>query len=91
MRKLERFAVRKPVLFGVLMIVAWSVLSALTYPLHFLFPDNDVGLRYGDGVSKGSHLCLDRAPAVAPWLAGSGGDREECFTARLACDQHFGC
>ena len=52
MRKLERFAVRKPVLFGVLMIVAWSVLSALTYPLHFLFPDNDVGLRYGDGVSK---------------------------------------
>jgi membrane protease YdiL (CAAX protease family) len=52
MNKLKRFATARPVLFSLVLIVIYALLSTLTYPVHFLFPDNEVGQVYGDAVAK---------------------------------------
>ena len=52
MKKFKRFAVSRPVLLGLVLIVIYALLSTLTYPVHFLFPDDEVGQVYGDAVAK---------------------------------------
>jgi membrane protease YdiL (CAAX protease family) len=52
MNKFKNFAVNRPFLFGLVLIVVYAILGALTYPAHFLFPDSEVGQLYGDALSK---------------------------------------
>jgi membrane protease YdiL (CAAX protease family) len=50
--RLKTFALRHPLWFGFLLIVIYALLTALTYPIHFLFPDSSVGILYGDIASR---------------------------------------
>jgi membrane protease YdiL (CAAX protease family) len=52
MRKLGQLAVSRPLLFGVALIVVWSLLTAAAYPLYYLFPDGEVGQLLGEAASK---------------------------------------
>ena len=52
MVKLKEFALKRPFLFGLLLIVVYSILSALSYPVHYLFPENELGQLYGDALGK---------------------------------------
>lgn len=52
MIKFKKFAQARPFLFGLVVIVIYSVLGTLTYPVHFLFPENEVGQLLGDALSK---------------------------------------
>ena len=52
MLKFKDFALRRPFLFGLLLIFIYDLLSTLTYPTHFLFAETEVGQVYGDTVSK---------------------------------------
>ena len=42
MEKFEQFAIRRPALFGFLLIFLYVLFVTLTYPVHFLFPDVEV-------------------------------------------------
>ncbi len=52
MKKFKNFALRRPFLFGLSFIVIYSILATLSYPVHFLFPDNEVGQVFGDAAAK---------------------------------------
>lgn len=52
MDKFKKFALRRPLLFGLLLIVLYSLLAALTYPVHFLFPETEAGTLYGDTLAE---------------------------------------
>jgi len=52
MIKFKRFAVQYPLLFGLVLVFTYALLSALFYPVHFLFPENEIGQLYGEGLTK---------------------------------------
>jgi len=52
MNKIKNFATNRPFLFGLILIILYSLLGTLTFPVHFLFPENEVGQLYGDALSK---------------------------------------
>ncbi len=52
MEKFKNFAIQRPVLFGFVLILIYAFLATVTFPVHFLFPDNEVGQYYGDAISK---------------------------------------
>jgi hypothetical protein len=43
MEKFRCFALRKPFLFGLVLVLLFSLVSTLIYPIHFLFPDTEAG------------------------------------------------
>jgi membrane protease YdiL (CAAX protease family) len=52
MNKFKNFALMHPFLFGIVLILLYSMLATLAYPLHYMFPDNEVGQLYGDALVK---------------------------------------
>jgi membrane protease YdiL (CAAX protease family) len=50
--KFRNFALKHPFLFGFVLIFLYTILVTITYPVHFLFPENDVGQLYGDTAAK---------------------------------------
>ena len=52
MQRFKAFAIRRPFLFGLLLIFIYSLLSTLSYPVHFLFPDSETGQLLGDALSR---------------------------------------
>lgn len=52
MNKFKNFALNRPFLFGLVLIFIYAILGTLTYPTHYLFPENEVGQLYGDTLSK---------------------------------------
>jgi membrane protease YdiL (CAAX protease family) len=52
MARFNRFAVKRPFLFGLVLILIYSFLGTITYPIHFLFPETGVGQLYGDAAAK---------------------------------------
>ena len=52
MERFKRFAVKRPFLFGLVLILVFSFLGTIAYPIHFLFPETEVGQLYGDAVIK---------------------------------------
>ena len=52
MTKLKNFALEHPFLFGLVLIFIYALLGTLTYPTHFIFPENKIGQLYGDALSK---------------------------------------
>jgi len=52
MNKFKNFAVNRPFLFGLVLIFIYVILGTLTYPIHYLVPENEVGQLYGDTLSK---------------------------------------
>jgi membrane protease YdiL (CAAX protease family) len=52
MEKLKNFALKRPFLFGIVLLVFYACLTALAYPVHYLLPDNEIGQLYGDAAAK---------------------------------------
>lgn len=52
MKKFKDFALKRPFLFGIMFIIIYSLVATLTYPVHFLFPENEIGQIYGDFAAK---------------------------------------
>lgn len=52
MHRLKTFALKRPFLFGLSMIFIYSMITAISYPVHYLFPENEAGIFYGDAFSK---------------------------------------
>ena len=52
MNRFKKFAVNRPFLFGLVLIFIYVMLGTLTYPVHFLFPESEVGQLYGDALAK---------------------------------------
>jgi membrane protease YdiL (CAAX protease family) len=52
MNKFKNFALRRPFLFGVLLIFMYVILVYLTYPINFLFPENEIGQLYSYAAIK---------------------------------------
>jgi membrane protease YdiL (CAAX protease family) len=52
MGKFKKFALKRPFLFGIVLIFIYALLGTLTYPAHFLFPETEVGQLNGDALSK---------------------------------------
>lgn len=52
MNKFKNLALNRPFLFGLALICFYAILGTLTYPTHFLFPENNVGQTYGDALAK---------------------------------------
>lgn len=51
MERFRKFAVSHPIWFGVVMILAFALVSALAWPAHYLFPENEAGQLYGEGLA----------------------------------------
>ncbi len=52
MVKIKRFVIKYPLIFGLLLVSLYAVLGTLTFPIHYLFPDTEIGQLYGDTVAK---------------------------------------
>ena len=52
MSKLKNFALSYPLIFGLVLVAVYPLLAILTYPVRFLFPQNQIGLLYSDTISK---------------------------------------
>ena len=52
MKKIKRFILRRPFIFGLLFMLIYSLLATVAYPVHFLFPENEAGIVFGDAVVK---------------------------------------
>jgi membrane protease YdiL (CAAX protease family) len=52
MNRIKNFALKRPFLFGLALIVVFALLSVLTYPVHFLFPDSGPGPPVGQGLGE---------------------------------------
>jgi membrane protease YdiL (CAAX protease family) len=52
MNKFKNFALKRPFLFGIVLMILYALLTALAYPVHYLFPENEAGQLYGDAVTK---------------------------------------
>ena len=52
MNKFKKFSIRRPFLFGVVLIFMYVIFVYLTYPINFLFPENDIGQLYSNAAIK---------------------------------------
>ena len=52
MKNFKNFALKNPFLFGIVLILLYAFLTALAYPVHYLFPENEAGQLYGDALAK---------------------------------------
>lgn len=52
MNKFKNFALRRPFLFGIALIFIYVIFVYLTYPINFLFPENDIGQLYSNAAIK---------------------------------------
>lgn len=52
MKKLKTFAVQRPFLFAIVLVFVYALLTTLVFPVHYLFPDTEIGQTYGDALSK---------------------------------------
>jgi len=52
MDKFKNFALRRPFLFGVALIFMYVIFIYLTYPIRFLFPENEIGEVYSNAAVK---------------------------------------
>jgi len=52
MQRLKRFALKRPFLFGLVLIVIYSLLSTLAFPVKYLFPETGPGDLLGDALAK---------------------------------------
>lgn len=52
MNRFKSFALNHPFLFGIVLLLVYAFLVTITYPLHYLFPENDAGQIYGDSTAK---------------------------------------
>jgi membrane protease YdiL (CAAX protease family) len=52
MKKFKNFALKKPFLFGIVLFFLYAFLTALAYPIHYLFPETEAGQLYGDAGAK---------------------------------------
>ena len=52
MKKFKKFALRRPFLFGIVLIFLYVIFVYLTYPIHFLFPENEIGQLYSNAAVK---------------------------------------
>ena len=52
MKNIKEYALKRPFIFGLFMIFLFSLLSTLTYPVHFLFPETTSGQLLGDALGK---------------------------------------
>lgn len=52
MDKFRNFAVRRPIVFGITLIILYPVLAFLTYPVRYLFPATEIGQLYSDTAAK---------------------------------------
>ena len=52
MKRVKSFAVSRPFIFSIAVIVSYTLLSALTYPLQSLFTDGQINGLYGTALSK---------------------------------------
>ena len=52
MGKIKEFALNRPFLMGLSLIVFYSLFGTLTYPVRYLFPDTEVGHLLGDALGK---------------------------------------
>ena len=50
--KIKNIALSRPFLFGLVLIFIYVILGTLTFPVHFLFPETELGQIYGDALSK---------------------------------------
>ena len=52
MKRFKSFALDHPFLFGIVLLLVYAVIVTITYPLHYLFPENDAGQIYADSTAK---------------------------------------
>ena len=52
MEKFKNFALKRPFVFGLVLFLIYSLLGALTWPVHYLFPGTEAGQLLGDALSK---------------------------------------
>jgi membrane protease YdiL (CAAX protease family) len=52
MKKIKNFAVKRPFLFGLILIFAYVLLLYPLYPIKFLFPETEIGQLYSNSVIK---------------------------------------
>lgn len=52
MNRFKNFALQRPFLFGIVLVILYAFLTALAYPVHYLFPENEAGQLYGDAMAK---------------------------------------
>lgn len=52
MNKFKNFALKRPFIFGLVMVFLYALLTTITYPVHYLFPENEVGQLYADTFAK---------------------------------------
>jgi membrane protease YdiL (CAAX protease family) len=50
--RIKAFSLRHPFWFGIALFFCFALATALTYPVHFLFPDTTAGVLYGDTLSR---------------------------------------
>jgi hypothetical protein len=60
MKKFKSFALKRPFLFGIMLILLYAFLTTLAYPIHYLLPENEAGQLYGDAIRRHSRcgFCL---------------------------------
>jgi membrane protease YdiL (CAAX protease family) len=76
MNRFMKFAVNRPIIFGLVLIFIYAMLGTLTYPVHFLFPESEVGQLYGDALSKFIiFLCFLFILWCFGWIKASGINR----------------
>jgi membrane protease YdiL (CAAX protease family) len=52
MKKFKNFAIRRPFIFGIVLIFLYVIFVYLTYPINFLFPENEIGQFYSNAAIK---------------------------------------
>lgn len=52
MDKFKNFALKSPFFFGITLLVLYAALTTISYPLHYLFPENEAGQLFGDAAAK---------------------------------------
>lgn len=52
MNKISAFAFRRPFLYGFLLVITLAIVTAVMYPIHFLFPETVEGIKLADSIVK---------------------------------------
>jgi membrane protease YdiL (CAAX protease family) len=52
MEKFKNFAIKRPFVFGFILIFIFSIVGTLTFPVHYLFPETEAGQLLGDALGK---------------------------------------
>ena len=52
MKRIKNFAISRPFLFGIVLIFLYVIFVYLTYPINFLFPENEIGQLYSNSAIK---------------------------------------